>query len=192
MPVIAALLVAAAANLTIYAQDKKETEKPTTTTVDAWRTALPTGENPAGSTRPSVPEEANEPPTLESAAEIEKIVLDREKRMLEALKARDSATLKSLLAEDFLLTGIAIAGTKPDKIRYLDWAAKNFELRAFVIGKTAVRVSAATAVVTYNYTRQANVAGASSDGDFAVTSVWVKRGNEWLVIAHHISPMPKP
>jgi ketosteroid isomerase-like protein len=190
MPVITILLFLISANPSVSAQDKNKAEKPTTTTVDAWRTALPVGETPAGSTQ--TPEEKNEAKTPETAAEIEKIVLDLEKRMFEALKARDSAMLKSLLADDFLLAGITVPGTKTDKTRYIDWAVKNFELRAFTIEKTALRVSPATAVVTYNYKRQANVGGASADGDFVVTNVWVKRGNDWLVISHHISPLPNP
>ncbi len=194
MPVITIILLVTLANLTAFSQDKdkKEPEKPTTTTVDAWRTALPVSENPAGTTQTQTPEETNEAKPVETAAEIEKAVLDLERRLLEALRTRDSATLKSLLANDFLLAGITIAGTKSDKIRYIDWTVKNFELRAFAVEKTMVRVSPAMAVVTYNYKRQANIAGAAADGDFVVTDVWVKRGNDWLLIAHHISPLPKP
>lgn len=177
-------------SLSAQAQDKekKEAEKPQTTTVDAWRTALPVNEQPP--TRPAPVAEESE--VVETPAEIEKKVLDLEKRLLEALKGRDSATLKTLLADDFLFAGINITGAKSDKIRYINWAVKNLELKSFILDKPSVRASPTTAIVIYNYKRQANIGGAPSDGDFVVTSVWVKRGNQWLAVSHHISPLPKP
>jgi ketosteroid isomerase-like protein len=192
MPVVTLLLLAGLANLTVYSQDKDKPEKPTTTTVDAWRTALPVNETPAGSTQSQVPAEPSESKTAESAAEIEKTILDLEKTMLEALRNRDAAALQTLLANDFLLSGINIGGTQTDKTRFINWVVKQFELKTFAVEKTALRVSASTAIVSYNYKRQASINGTAADGDFVVTDVWVKRGREWLLIAHHISPLPKP
>ncbi len=190
---IAVFTLITLANLSTQAQDKekKETEKPKTTTVDAWREALPaTEQSPTNPT--SVTEQSNNEETVETSAEIETKVLELEKRLLEALKGRDSATLKTLLADDFLLAGINIAGAKSDKIRYINWALKNLELKSFILDKSSVRTSPTMAIVSYNYKRQANIGGAPSDGDFVVTSVWVKRANQWLAVSHHISPLPKP
>ena len=190
---MAVLLVITTANLATYAQDKekKETEKPPqTSTVDAWRQALPVTEQTQTTT--SAAEETNSDEVVETPAAIEKKVLDLERRMLEAVKTRDSATLKSLLADDFLLAGINIAGEKSDKTRYINWAVKNLELKTYSLDKSTVRVFPATAIVSYNYKRQANIGGTPADGDFVVTDVWVKRANQWVVVSHHISSMPKP
>jgi ketosteroid isomerase-like protein len=191
MAVTATLLLVTFASLNTHAQDKKEAEKPKTSTVDAWRNAMPVNEQPpTGAT--VVDPDANDPEVVETAAQIEKRVLELEKTMMEALKARDAATLKSLLADDFLFAGINIVGAKSDKIGYLDWALRNLELKAYIFDKAVVRAYPAAAVVTYRYTRQATIGGAAADGDFVVTNVWVKRGNRWRTVSHHISPTPKP
>jgi Domain of unknown function (DUF4440) len=187
------LLLVTLANLAAYAQqdkEKKEAEKPQTTTADAWRNALPVTEQP--SPNPTVANQSNQSETVETAAEIESKVLDLEKKMMVAVKGRDSATLKSLLADDFLLAGMNIPGAKSDKIRFINWAVKSLELKAYSLGKTTVRIFPETAIVSYNYTRQASIAGVPSDGDFVVTDVWVKRGDQWLAVSQHISPVPKP
>lgn len=188
-PLMAVILLLTLANLTANAQDKEKTEKPKTTTVDAWRNALPVSEQPPTS---ASTDESSVPEVAETPAEIEKKVLALEKNLMEALKTRDSAALKNLLADDFLLAGINIAGTKSDKIRYIDWAVKNLELKTYILDKTVVRAFPTTAIVTYSYKRQANIGATPSDGEFTVTDVWVKRGERWLAISHHISPSPKP
>ena len=188
--VMGALTLLTAADTAAPAQDKKEAQKPPTSTIDAWRTAMPTAEQPALNPTPVT---AEEPDTgTESAAEIEKKILELEKRMIEALKQRDSVTLKSLLADDFMLAGLDIAGVKSDKIRFIDWAVKSLELKTYNLGKMTVRVFPAAAVVTYNYKRQASIGGVPSDGDYVATDVWIKRGNQWLAVSHHISQSPKP
>jgi ketosteroid isomerase-like protein len=187
------LLLVTIANLAAYAQqdkEKKEAEKPQTTTADAWRNALPVNEQPA--TNQPVNEQAKQSEVVETNADIERKVLELEKRLMSAVKGRDSATLKSLLADDFLLAGINIEGAKSDKIRYINWAVKSLELKTYSLGKTTVRIFPETAIVSYNYTRQASIAGVPSDGDFVVTDVWVKRGDQWLAVSQHISSVPKP
>lgn len=188
IPIIALLLVLTATNFTTQAQDKEKNDKPKTTTVDAWRTALPVSEQPTPS--PST-DESSVSEVSETPAQIEKKVLALENQMLEALKMRDAATLKKLLADDFLLAGINIPGTKVDKVRYIDWAVKSYELKNYVLDKSIVRAFPTTAIVTYNIKRQANIGTVSADGEFTVTDVWIKRGEQWLAISHHISPTQK-
>ena len=187
------LITLASAGARAQGTDKKETEK--TTTLDAWRQALPDAD-----------QSANMPPTVamdeskdnveseETPAQIEKRILDLERRLLEALKMRDSATLKRFLADDFVLAGMNLTGTEAQsvKTRYIEWALRNLELKSYNLEKTTVRVYPSTAIVTFNYKRQASVAGAPADGDFIVTDVWVKRGKRWQAASHHISLLPKP
>lgn len=199
---IPALLLLTLANATVSAQgtQKKETEK--TTTLDAWRQALPDGDQSAN-TPPTVAmgDSKDNVETEETPAQIEKRILDLERRLMEALKMRDSATLKRFLADDFILAGMNINGSgggggaaaqSSDKSRYIEWALKNLELKSYNLEKTTLRVYPSTAIVTFNYKRQASVAGAPADGDFIVTDVWVKRGKRWQAVSHHISPSPKP
>ena len=185
------LLLITFVSFTANAQDKEKTETPKTSTVDAWRTALPVSEQP---TVPKTGDEtSNTTDNAVSTAEIEKTILELEKRLMESLKIRDTETLQSLIADDFLLTGINIAGKKTDKVRFINWAAKSFELKTYTLVKTTVRAFPTTAIVSYSYKRQANIAGKPADGDFVVTDVWVKGDNNlWQAVSHHISQLPKP
>lgn len=190
-----ALLLITLASVRVHAQgtEKKEAEK--TTTLDAWRQALPDG-NQSANTPPTVAmdESKDNVESEETPAQVEKRILDLERRLLEALKLRDAAALKRFLADDFILAGMNLNGTatQTDKTRYIEWALKNLELKSYNLEKTTVRVYPATAIVTFNYKRQASVAGAAADGDFIVTDVWVKRGKRWQAASHHISLSPKP
>lgn len=176
------------------AAEKKDEEKPKTTTVDAWREAMPLGTEQTSDTQPVVVvEESKDNVEAEEAnAQIEKRVIELEKRLMEALKQRDTVALNHLLADDFTPVGVNITGAQPDKINYIKWATKNLELKSYVLDKTSVRIYPTTAVVTFNYKRQASIAGAPSDGDFTVTDVWIKRGKRWQAVSHHVSQMPKP
>jgi hypothetical protein len=175
--------------------EKKEAEKPqtTTTTVDAWREATPLSEQ-SYYTPPAVveAESSDNVESKETDAQIEKRILDLEQRLMEALKKRDPVMLKHLLAEDFVPAGVNITAAQPDKTRYIEWALKNLELKSYTLGKTTVRVFRTTAIVTVNYKRQATIAGLPSNGDFIITDVWVKREKQWKAVSHHISQSSKP
>lgn len=192
--VMTALLLTTFASISVNAQatDKKEPEKKetTTATLDAWRKALPEGEQPD---QPMVvmEESRDNVETRETPAQIEKRVLDLEGRLMEALKQRDSAALSYLLADGFIPAGLNVTEAQSDKTRFIEWALKNSELKSYIVEKTTVRVYPSTAVVTVRYKRQASSAGASSDGDFIATDVWVKRGKLWQAVSHHVSQLPK-
>lgn len=172
--------------------DKKENEKNKTTTVDAWRNALPQSETTEAPPVVVMEESKDNVEAAEDEAQIEKRILELEQRLMEALKQRDSAALKHLLADDFMLAGVNIPGSQPDKTRFIEWAQKKLELKSYNVQKTTVRVYPTTAVVTTNYKRQASIAGSPTDGDFIVTDVWVKRGKLWQAVSHHISRLEKP
>jgi ketosteroid isomerase-like protein len=172
--------------------DKKENEKNKTTTVDAWRNALPQSETTEAPPVVVMEESKDNVEAAEDEAQIEKRILELEQRLMEALKQRDSAALKNLLADDFMLAGVNIPGSQPDKTRFIEWAQKKLELKSYNVQKTTVRVYPTTAVVTTNYKRQASIAGSPTDGDFIVTDVWVKRGKRWQAVSHHISRLEKP
>ncbi len=172
--------------------NKKEDEKPKTTTVDAWRNALPQSETTGIPPVVVMEESTDNVEVAEDTTQIEKRIIDLEQRLMEALKQRDPAALKVLLADDFMLAGVNIPGTQPDKTRFIEWAQKKLELKSYIIQKTTVRVYPTTAVVTTSYKRQAKIAGLPTDGDFTVTDVWVKRGKRWQAVSHHISRLEKP
>jgi len=192
--VITILLLTTLASVSVQAQapEKKDSDKKEATTADAWRQALPEGEQPSNVAPVYVMEESTDNvETRETETQIEKRILDLEGRLMEALKRRDSVALKQLLADDFIPAGLNITELQSDKNRYIEWALKNLELKSYTVGKTTVRSYRTTAVVTVHYKRQAIVAGSPSDGDFIATNVWVRRGKIWQVVAQHVSQLPK-
>ncbi len=191
--VITALSLVTLASVSTHAQatEKKEAEK--TTTLDAWRQALPEGEQSSNATPVVVAEESRDNVEAEETAALtEKRILDLEQRLMEALKQRDPVKLKHLLADEFMVSGVNITGAQPDKIRYIEWAQKNLELKSYNVEKITVRVYDTTAIATVHYKRQATVGGLPSSGDFVATDVWVKRGKRWQAVSHHVSPLTKP
>lgn len=191
--IIIALLFVISVNINASAQgtEKKEAEK--TTTLDAWRQALPEGEqNPNAQPVIVMAESKDNVEAEETAAQTEKRILDLEQRLMEALKQRNSVALKQLLAKDFMPAGAGITESKSDRVSYIDWAQKNLELKSYNVEKTTVRVYGNTAIATVHYNRQANVGGSPSNGNFIATNVWVRRGKRWQAVSHHVSPLSKP
>ncbi len=193
---LSALLFITLTSIGVYAQqatDKKDTEKKETTTVDAWRQALPESEQTSDTPPQIIIEESRDNvEAKETLAQIEKRILGLEQRLMEAHKTRDSVALKHLLADDFIPAGANITAAQPDKARYIEWTLKNLELKSYVVEKTTVRAYPSAAVVTVRYKRQASISGAPADGDFIATNVWVRRGKLWQAVSQHVSQMPKP
>ena len=190
---ITALFLIASANIYATAQttEKKEGEK--TTTLDAWRQAIPEGEQNANAQPAVVMEESKDNiEAEETAGQTEKRILELERRLMEALKQRDSVALKQLLANDFVPVGTNIAVLKVDKTNYIDWAQKNLEFKSYNVEKITVRVYDTTAIATVQYKQQSTAGSTTSNGDFIATNVWVKRGKRWQAVSQHVSQLPKP
>ena len=181
----------AAATMWSQTPEKKETEKPTSTTVDAWRGALPQSETvgtPVGSE--GLTGDGLE--IRESTSEIENRVIGLEERFLDALKRRDPALLTPLLAHDYMPAGMSLAGPSAGKTYFLARSLKESELSAYQIEKTTARVYDQTVVTTVRYKKTpATPAAAASGPDLIATGVWVRRENQWEVVSHHVSPAPK-
>ncbi len=183
------------ASIGIHAQEKKknDTNKPQTTTIDAWRRAFPqiqeeSTDVPAYPTRtdPEITEEY-----VESAAEIEKTIVDLERKLMTAFKQSDAGTLSYLLADDFMAVGENLNDTQPNKIGYIQWVSKNPKFKSYKLDKISIRIFGKTAIATVHYKHQAAATGSSVNEDFIVTDVWVKNGDLWQAVSHHVSRMPK-
>jgi ketosteroid isomerase-like protein len=182
-------IVVAGAAVPSYSQKPEKTDAPSskTTTLDAWRNAVPQSE--VTSVAPVLMENADAE-VIESASQIKKRILDLEQRFLEAIKSRDADGLNALLADKVSIAGVDLPGNKPEKIGFIDWAQKRFVLKEYLLEKTSIQLFGSVALVSSVYKRQASLDGAPSDGDFVVTNVWAKTGKEWQAVSHHISPRP--
>lgn len=185
--IITTLVLFGAASINAYAQDTETKKSGNTSTIDAWREALPGKEEPY--TDPSAAENKNN--VEETAADIERKVMSLEQNLMDAYKQRNSETLKTILADDFMPAGANIKVAKPNKNTYISWALKNSELSAYTIEKISVRVYGTTALATVNYKKQTTAADTTSEKPLTATDVWVKNGTEWQLVSHHLSPSPE-
>lgn len=188
---MAALILTAAASVAVTAQvTTKKTEKQSeTTTLDRWRTALPDVEDSSDVSQPvyQIPEEKYE----ESEGEIQDIITGLEESLMTAVKEHNAATLNNLLANDFTPLGESVYGEKTDKKGYIQRVAKNSKLTNYDFDKITVRVYGQTAVSTVEYKQKSADANSTLNGDFIATNIWFKRGNQWQLISHHTSRLPK-
>lgn len=189
---ISTFVLLASASIGAYAQEGKKSDKTTTTTLDAWRQALPQSEvNPN-----DLPASLNEPQEIEndveSAAEIEKTITDLEMKLTAAIKKGEAGTLSYLLADDFVPVGEMFKDSKPNKLSYINWASNNSNLKTHKLDKIMVKVYGATAVATVHFKNQAKANDSLMNEDFIVTDVWIKRGDLWQVVSHHISKLSQP
>lgn len=185
------LAVAAILLVTSASVQAQKTEKKETTTADAWRQALPESET-ANAPFIEMAESTDNVEPRETAAQVEKRILELEGRLMEAFKQRDSVALKQLLADDFVPAGANITEAQADKTRFIEWTLKNSELKSYAVEKTKVRVFPASAIVTAYYKQRITVAGAPVETNFIVTDVWVRRAKQWRAVSHHVSQLPKP
>ncbi len=188
--VIFAVALLVIANSEAKAQDAPKKEESKTSTVDAWREAMPQSEDSAAPYRISEEQMAKDSTPKQNEEFIIRKVTKLEISFIEALKKRDAAALDGLLAADFTPVGINLNEKAADKQHFIEWALKSFQLKNYTIENSSVRAFPETAVVTTIYKRQASIANMSSDGDFVMTDVWVKRDNRWQAVSHHISQMP--
>ncbi len=115
---------------------------------------------------------------------MEKLFLDLETKWMNAWKNKDVETVREILADDFTLTSSLSTGALVDKE---DWIAKLaiYNCTEFRFDKIKVRVYGNTSVVNTWFHQEATANGKDWSGDFLITDVWVKKDENWQVVARH-------
>ena len=125
------------------------------------------------------------PPTSGAAAEAANELRQLQDRWRRALSARDTAFFRSVLADEFLLTGNARTRTKSDFLAELQGSdgtvplARPEETNIRLFGDFAV----VTGLVRYD------IQGTSGPVVTRYTEVWLKRNGQWLSIHGHYNPL---
>jgi ketosteroid isomerase-like protein len=183
----AAALTLAALPLSAAAQDKgKETQKPATGTVDAWRQALPPEAETTGTTEASAT--SAQPRLTREAAE--KTLTALERRWMDSLRQRDASTLSQLISDDFTLVSPRLVVASGDRDKYFQHAMRELNLTSYEFENLTVRLYGRTAVVSGRLKQSANIAGEDWGGSYLFTDVWVSRDGAWQVVSRHTSLLP--
>jgi ketosteroid isomerase-like protein len=118
-------------------------------------------------------------------------ILELGRHWANAERAGDADALEPLLADDFLLVGPL--GFMLDKTQYLgsrrsgDLTHESLawdDVRVRAYGDAAVAVGAQTQRTTYQ--------GRDASGRFRVTQLAIRRGDRWILVGLHYSPIAQP
>lgn len=188
IPVIGLICLSGVAAFAQGAPKQKEgpEKSETTGTVDAWRQALPQGENSA-----TVLEENAADTAEESFAVVEKKLVELEYAWMEAIKLRDPSTLKRLLAPDFTQASALRADSPVSKKQYVASAMSDWALRSYDFERLSVRVYLNTVIVDGSYRQQASLGDEHWNGNFIFTDVWVRQNGNWKAVSRHLSKIPR-
>lgn len=183
-----ALILAAAPSFVVTAQEKgNETKKPPTSTVDAWRQALPVEaetEKPAeGASNAAQPRPSRE--------EIEASFAAMERKWMDALKLRDASALSQIVSDDFTLVSPRLVVAAGDRDKYFRHAMRDLSLASYDFEGLTVRLYGRVAVVSGRLKESATVAGEDWGGSYLITDVWVNRDGGWRVVSRHASLLPE-
>ena len=170
------------------AQEKeKEGPKPASSTVDAWRQALPpqaeTGGTPEGSAAAAQQQRVTREAT-------EKSLIELERKWMASLQQRDASALSQIISADFTLVSPRLVTAAGDRDRYFQHAMRELKLTSYDFDEVTVRTYGRTAVVSGRLTQSAAVAGEDWGGTYLFTDVWVSRDGTWQVVSRHTSPPP--
>jgi ketosteroid isomerase-like protein len=183
----AAAVTLAALSHSAAAQEKGKETKPTASTVDAWRQALPPEAEAVG-TPEAAASDARRPESREAA---EKALLALERRWMGALQQRDASALSQLVSADFTLVSPRLVVAAGDRDKYFQHAMRDLSLTSYEFEGLTVRLYGRTAVVSGRLRQSASAAGEDWGGSYLFTDVWVSRDGAWQVVSRHTS-MPPP
>lgn len=168
------------ASIRSTAQEKSK-EKPSTT-VDAWREALPS------SVESTATEEA--PLSTNAKDDPRNAIMALEVRWMDSLKARDADSLSEIIAEEFTYSSPRMIHLN-GRAKYLEYCLRDLKLVSYEFDKTAARIFGRAAIVTTVLKQKLTMKGENWEGDYVITDVWVNRGGTWRVVSRHESQTQK-
>ncbi|HYX67754.1 MAG TPA: nuclear transport factor 2 family protein [Terriglobales bacterium] len=124
------------------------------------------------------------------ARALEQEFAGREKSLFEAEKRHDWPFVTNLLTDDFL--EIAADGklyTKPDVAAYFP----DVQLHDYTQEDVRVqRIAEGAALVTSTVRVDASFRGQRIPSHSYVSTLWVRRGKQWKIVFHQVTPIPEP
>jgi len=107
-------------------------------------------------------------------------------QLLQAIQAKDQATLKNLVADDCM-----IEMPDADPLAADDWMtsvlARNFVLKSFQVRQMSALDQGDTVIVKFDRVQESTNKGARDGGEFFVIDVWKKSGDSWKLANRYVS-----
>ena len=124
-----------------------------------------------------------------AAAQVDKVIIAREKAAIEAWQKKDKAFYADFLADDATYFGprSPYLETEPKEnfLPRFEMYAEQIKILDFRMYNPRVQVYGDMAILTYNELVTASVGDRTGERSGQVTSVYVKRGDTWRVVHGH-------
>ncbi|WP_163510575.1 nuclear transport factor 2 family protein [Fodinicola acaciae] len=121
----------------------------------------------------------------------EQQIRDLGERWATAEQSGDTATLASLVVDDFTLVGPL--GFILDRDQWLHrYESGGLTTEKLVWDEVAVRDYGDTAVAIGRHTQEASFQGNRADAAFRGTHIYLRRDGQWLLAGIHLSPIGAP
>lgn len=120
-----------------------------------------------------------------SSGNAESEVKDAVEKYRVALMKNDAAALKQIWADDYMfINGAGQVLTKDQRLANLSSGATSLDIS---MADMKVHVYGDTAVTTGQVTIKGKYSGKESSGSYQSSTVWVKRGTTWQLVANQLT-----
>lgn len=123
--------------------------------------------------------------------EVEKEILRLEEELTQTEMRVDVAALDRIYADDIMVTApIGICVDKPAVMTEVRQAAEKAVVGRYDKTELNVRGYGDTAVTSYRMSAAATFEGTEIKRQLCITNVWMKRNDEWQIVARHTASLP--
>ena len=123
--------------------------------------------------------------------DVEKEILRLEEELTQTELRLDVQALDRIYADDIMVTApVGICVDKPAVMTEIRSAAENAAISRYDKDDLKVRAFGDTAVSSYRMAAEATFEGKEIKRQLCITNVWLKRNNEWQIVARHTASLP--
>ena len=123
--------------------------------------------------------------------DVEKEILSLEEQLTQTEQRLDVQALDRIFADDIIVTApIGICVDKRAVMEEVRSAAEKAVISRYDKDDLNVRAFGDTAVSSYRMTAAATFDGQEIKRQLCITNVWMKRNDEWQVVARHTASLP--
>ena len=123
--------------------------------------------------------------------DVDREILKLEEKLTQAEQRLDVQTLDRVYADDIMVTApIGICVDKPAVMNEVRSAAEKAVIGRYDKDDLKVRAFGDTAVSSYRMAAEATFDGKEIKRLLCITNVWLKRNDEWQIVARHTASLP--
>ena len=123
--------------------------------------------------------------------EVERQIFNLEEELTQTEHRLDVQALDRIYADDIMVTApVGICVDKPAVMDEVRSAAEKAVVGRYDKDDLKVRAFGDTAVSSYRMTAEATFEGREIKRQLCITNVWMKRNDQWQIVARHTASLP--